>query len=136
MLALPPQASVAAAVEMMNQRNVGAIVVLDEERVQGIFTERDALRRVIQRRLDVESTDLSEVMTRQLAVIRPSTSIQEALAVVNAKGVRHLPVMEGETLLGLLSVRDLVQYLVEDQQHQIEELVDYIHGQYGPSIHG
>lgn len=131
--AIPPDATVAAAVRMMNERNIGAVAVVEDDRLIGIFTERDVLRRVIDGRMDPETTPLYEVMTRDLAVIKPTTTIAEALVVINSRNCRHLPVLDGERLVGMLSIRDLTNWLVDDKEHRIAELVEYISGNYGPT---
>jgi CBS domain-containing protein len=100
--------------------------------LRGIFTERDVLKRVVAAGLDAETTSVSDVMTTQLAYIRASTTVREAMLIVNTKGCRHLPVLDGDRLLGIVSVRDLINHVVDGQEHQIAELVHYIAGNYGP----
>lgn len=126
-----PEATVAAAVQLMNERNVGAVCVVEDGKLCGIFTERDVLRRVIDGCLDPDTTPLFDVMTRQLTVIGPNATVTDALAAVNSRNCRHLPVLEGDELVGVLSIRDLTAWIVDGQEHQIAELVDYIYGGYG-----
>ena len=127
-----PETTVAEAVGVMNQRNIGAVLVTDAERkLLGIFTERDVLRRVVDGRLDVDATAVSEVMTSSVACVRPDTIVRDALVVFNSHNCRHLPVVEGDRVVGLLSIRDVTAALVEDREHEIEELTDYIYGSYG-----
>lgn len=128
-----PQATVTEAVHLMNQKNIGAVAIMDGQRLLGIFTERDVLRRVIDGRMDPDSTPVSKVMTEKLAYVRPDTLLGEAMAVVNAQGCRHLPVMKGERLVGMISTRDLIHAVLDGQEHQISELMQYISGNYGPS---
>jgi CBS domain-containing protein len=128
---ISPEATVAAAVRLMNEKNIGAVAVTDEGKLVGIFTERDVLRRVIDAGMNAELTPLYEVMTRQLVIIRPTTTVEEALVIVNAKKCRHLPVLEGDELVGMLSIRDLTNWIVDGQEHRIHELVEYITGTYG-----
>lgn len=130
--ALGPDDTVADAVRLMNRENVGAVMIFDpEERLMGIFTERDVLRRVIDGRLDYESTRLEDVMTRRLATLKPSMVVEEALQLVNSIGCRHLPVLDGERVLGMISIRDLTNSLVEAREQEISELTEYIAGSYG-----
>lgn len=119
-------ASVVAAVEQMNRRNIGALLVMDGERSLGIFTERDVLTRVVGKGRDPGRTPVGEVMTRSLVSIGPDTTVQEAMAVITEKRCRHLPVMAGGRLLGMISAGDLTRWTVRDQQRTIEELVDYV----------
>lgn len=131
--AVTPENTVTDAVHQMNRKNIGAVAVIQQDgELVGIFTERDVLRRVIDARLDPDSTPVSQVMTTALAFIRPDTTVGEALVVVNAKACRHLPVMDGGQLVGMISIRDLINQVVDGQEHRISELVQYISGGYGP----
>lgn len=126
------KASVADAVRAMNEARVGAVIVLDGGRLAGIFTERDVLRRVVESHRDPEETPVSEVMTRDVVVIKPSDTVQHAMVLVNTRNCRHLPVMDGDVVKGMVSVRDLIGAVVDGQEHLIAELTDYIYGGYGP----
>ncbi|WP_440995288.1 CBS domain-containing protein [Arhodomonas sp. SL1] len=129
--ALGPQASVGEAVRLMNQHNIGAVLVLDgDQQLLGIFTERDVLRRVIEQRLDYDATPVEEVMTRKVFVIPPQTPIEDALALVDKHNCRHLPVMDGDRLHGMISIRDLTAAVVADRESEIRELTSYIAGSY------
>jgi CBS domain-containing protein len=130
--AVAPEVTVTEAVHLMNECNVGAVAVVHDGRLAGIFTERDVLRRVIDSRLDPDKTPVSRVMTEQLVYATPQMTVGEAMVVVNAKGCRHLPVLDGDRLVGLVSVRDLINMVVDGQEHRIAELVQYIYGDYRP----
>lgn len=138
--AVTAKATVTEAVHLMNEKNIGAVAIMEGDELLGIFTERDVLRRVIDGGLNADTTPVSEVMTKQLAFVRPESSVGEAMAVVNAKGCRHLPVMEGSKLVGIISTRDLINAVLDGQEHQITELMQYISGGYGapqvPVQHG
>jgi len=130
--ALGPDDTVADAVRLMNREQIGAVMVFDpEERLMGMFTERDVLRRVIDARLDYESTRLEDVMTRRLATLTPSMVVEEALQLVNQVGCRHLPVLDGDEVRGMISIRDLTNTLVDERDAEISELTNYIVGSYG-----
>ncbi len=132
--ALGAQASVLDAVHTMNARNIGAVVVLDPAgELLGIFTERDVLRRVIDGRLDYATTVLEDVMTRKVLCLTPDSTVEEALMMVNAYGCRHLPVREGDRIVGMISIRDLTNSLVADREAEIAQLTSYISGGYGSS---
>lgn len=130
------QTTVTDAVHMMNQRNIGAVAVMEKGRLVGIFTERDVLRRVIDGRMNPDDTRVAEVMTREVVVIRPDATVRDALVLVDTRNCRHLPVMNGDHLAGMLSVRDLIGAVVDGQEHRIAELTDYIYGGYGPHVGG
>lgn len=127
-----PGTSVAEAVRVMNERNTGSVLVMEQDgTLVGIFTERDVLRRVIDGHLDYDNTPVSRVMSEDVACIRGNTTVEEALVIVNSRNCRHLPVIDDERVVGLISVRDLVNAVVRDQEHRITELTDYISGNYG-----
>jgi CBS domain-containing protein len=129
-LSVPPDISVAAAVEVLNQNQVGSVLVLDGGRLVGIFTERDILRRVVGERRDPATTRVSEVMTRDLVVMRPSASVVDAMKVVSEKRIRHIPVVEAGNVVGVVSQGDLNHWLVRNREGQIQDLVDYVTGKY------
>lgn len=121
-----PQTSVGQAIERMNERRIGSVLVMDGERLVGIFTERDVLTRVVPGRLDPDKTPVAEVMTRQLVTITPVRTVQEAMMVVTDTRHRHLPVVEGEKVVGMVSIGDLTRWIVRDQQRTIDDLIDYV----------
>lgn len=125
-----PDATVADAVRRMNEARIGALLVVDEQggrqRPAGIFTERDVLTRVVAAGRDPAATSVREVMSTPLVVIRPETTVQEAMMVVTEKRCRHLPVMRGDDLVGLVSIGDLTRALLREQQAKIDDLVTYI----------
>lgn len=123
---IAPSAMVLAAVSRMNDRHIGALLVLDGKRPVGIFTERDILVRVIARGVDPTSTPISEVMTRHLITIRSDASVTDAMRVITHERCRHLPVVDDHELRGLVSIGDLTGWLVRDHQRTIEDLEDYI----------
>lgn len=121
-----PQASVGEAVARMNQRRIGSILVMDGERLVGIFTERDVLTRVVPQQLDPQRTPVGEVMTRNPISIAPTRTVQEAMMVMTDTRHRHLPVVQGGKVVGLISMGDLTRWMVRDQQRTIEDLTDYV----------
>jgi CBS domain-containing protein len=96
----------------------------------GIFTERDVLRRVVGERRDPSSTRVADVMTRELVVMRPTASVVDAMRVISERRVRHIPVVEGGKVLGVVSQGDLNHWLVRNREGQIQDLVDYVTGKY------
>jgi CBS domain-containing protein len=125
-----PETTVLDAVRRMNQHRVGALLVMDGERPVGIFTERDVLQRVVDAGKDPGKTQVAEVMTTDLVCVRPETTVHEAMAVITERRCRHLPVLDGKQLAGLVSIGDLTRWLVKDQHVQIRDLVDFITGKY------
>jgi CBS domain-containing protein len=118
-----PEISVADAVHKMYQCKIGALLVTEGKRLVGIFTERDVLFRVVNEGLDPKSTPVSQVMTPNPLAVKPTTTAEEAMRVVTEKRVRHLPVVEGEHLAGLVSSGDLTRAVVAAQEGQIDSLI-------------
>lgn len=125
-----PETSVADAVQRMAEESIGAVLVTDDHELLGIFTERDVLVRVISKKLDPTRTAVRQVMTPEPLCLRSTTPIAEALQIATGGKYRHFPVVEAEKLVGLLSVRDLMSWLVRAQQDQIEGLVQSMRTQY------
>ena len=126
-----PATSVTDAVRRMNSESIGCLLVIDDDRTVGIFTERDVLTRVIEHGRDPATTLVSDVMTRDPVSIDRHATLEEAMAVMRSRRFRHLVVTgDGGALSGLLSINDLIGWLVEDREHEIEQLVNYISGNY------
>jgi len=129
-LSVPPDITVAAAAAVLIQNQVGSVLVMDAGRLVGIFTERDILRRVVGERRDPATTRVADVMTRELVVMRPGSSVVDAMRVISEKRIRHIPVVEGTTVVGVVSQGDLNHWLVRNREGQIQDLVDYVTGKY------
>jgi CBS domain-containing protein len=129
-----PDDTVFEAVTRMVKANVGAILVMDGSRVRGIMTERDYLRFVTELGRTARDTPVLDLMTRKVLYVTPETSIQEVMALMTEARIRHVPVMEGETLLGLVSIGDCVKQLSREQEVQLRTLEAYIADAYpGPA---
>ncbi len=105
---LTPSASVREAARLMSENHIGALLVMDEGRLVGIFTERDAINRVLAEGRDPDSTPLSEVMTRDPVTLSPQTAATQALRLMGEVGFRHLPVVANDEVCGIISLRDFV----------------------------
>jgi len=123
-VSVAPRTPVAECVRQMNEHRIGAMLVMDSGELLGIFTERDALTRVLGTGLDPGTTAVSDVMTRQPITVTPTTTLEEAMAIVTRERVRHLPVVQGGKVVGIVSSGDLTHRLVRDQAREIQELVD------------
>ncbi|HEY0707530.1 MAG TPA: CBS domain-containing protein, partial [Polyangia bacterium] len=122
-----PRASISDAIALMNEKNIGSVLVMDGERMVGIFTERDVLTRVVPRRLDPAKMPVSEVMTQRPVTIAPTATVEEAMMVVSDTRRRHLPVVDGGRVIGMISIGDLNRWVVRDQKRTIDDLIDYVH---------
>lgn len=116
------------AVRYMAERGVGAVPVIDDGQLQGMFSERDYARKVILEGKASRDTLLRDVMTSPVITIAPNALAEEGLALMTRKRIRHLPVMEKGQLTGLVSIGDLVNVVIGDQQHLIEQLERYVTG--------
>jgi CBS domain-containing protein len=121
-VSVSPVTPVRQVARLMSERKIGAILVIQQGRVIGVFTERDLMGRVIAKSLDPATTAVSQVMTPDPLSIGPDTTVQEALALMNDYRLRHLPVVEGEALVGIVSARDLTRSVVRKQREQIESI--------------
>jgi len=123
-----PDDSVSDAIKEMAVKDIGALVVMDGENPVGMFTERDYARNVYLKGKSSPKTPVRDVMTAPVIFARPEQTIDECMSVMTRKRVRHLPVMDDGVLIGMVSIGDLVKTVIEEQQHTIEQLEDYIHG--------
>ena len=116
------------AIRVMAEKGVGALLVMDNNRLVGIVSERDYARKVILVGKSSKSTQVAEIMTADPVSVTPHQSVDECLAIMTARGFRHLPVVDGDEVVGVLSLGDLVRSIIEDQKHQINSLESYISG--------
>lgn len=123
-----PDTSVYEALEMMADKNVGALVVLDDDRLIGIFSERDYARRVALEGRRSRDTAVKEIMTEVVATVSPSHSMKDCMEFMTTQRVRHLPVLEDEQLIGLVSIGDVVKSIMSYQDQMIQQLEAYITG--------
>lgn len=123
------EASVLEAVQVMNDRSIGALIVMREGQMVGIFTERDVLRGVVGRQLDPARVRVGEVMTTRVICCTPATSVEEARELMKTKRVRHLPILDAEgEVVGVVSIGDLNAHLSTHQEVTIHYLEEYLHG--------
>ena len=120
-------ATVAEACHMMATNNVGIVAVLDGDRLAGVFSERDVVRKVIDRGLDPARTPVADVMTSRLVVADADEDYQSAMSKMDQANIRHLPVVSGERLLSMLSIRDLMRVALDDRSEEIEYLKEYLY---------
>lgn len=127
-LSVTPDATVYEALKIMADKNVGALVVLDGETVAGIMSERDYARKVILHGKSSREMQVREIMTSKVYYMRPEQNLQECMAQMTDRHVRHLPVLEDERLVGIISIGDVVKAIIADQESTIKLLENYITG--------
>ncbi|MHB0948635.1 MAG: CBS domain-containing protein [Gemmatimonadaceae bacterium] len=118
--------SVLEAARLMNEQGIGGLVVVEEEELVGVFTERDVLRRVVAERRDPEQTKVRDVMTTNVITCSPGTSLEECRAVMTGKRVRHLPVTGPDGLVGIVTIGDLLAFEVAEGRDTITQLQHYV----------
>jgi len=117
-----PEQTVYDCVAIMQEKNVGALVVFDGEKLAGIISERDFTRKVLLEERSARSTLIKDVMTRQVRYVHPEQSVETCLSMINQHRVRHLPVLENDKVIGMISIGDVVKHVISDKQVQIEHL--------------
>ena len=127
---IPGDATVFEAIQLMAARNIGALVVVTGEKLEGIFTERDYTRKVALQGKSSKDTLVSEILSSTLIVALPDSTIEDCMRLMTENRVRHLPVLDGEQLVGLVSIGDLVNWIISAQSVEIHQLQSYIAGQY------
>jgi CBS domain-containing protein len=127
LLCVPPEATVYDALQLMAQADVGALVVLDGERLAGIFSERDYARKVILFGKSSKETLVREIMTEKVLCVRPDQTVDQCMALMTDKRVRHLPVLDHKRVTGVISIGDVVKEFISEQRFMIEQLEHYIH---------
>jgi CBS domain-containing protein len=125
-LVIEAEASVFEAVQLMVEMNVGSLLVTEGGEISGIVTERDYLRRVTLEGRTDKSTEVREIMSSPLIVVTPDTSIDECMALMTDRRIRHLPVVEDDRVVGLVSIGDLVKFKSKQQSFEIQYLTTYI----------
>jgi signal-transduction protein with cAMP-binding, CBS, and nucleotidyltransferase domain len=114
------------AAKLMVERNVGSLLVTEDDETVGIVTERDYLRRVVAEERDGRKTPVREIMSAPLIVVTPQTSVDECMAVMTNRRIRHLPVAEGGAVAGIVSIGDVVKFQAREQTFELQFLQDYI----------
>jgi CBS domain-containing protein len=121
-----PETSVLDALKVMMDKNISALLVIDGSKLKGIFTERDYARKIILLGKSSKATKIAEVMTEKLVTIELGTSIDQCMQIMTERRIRHLPILENGLVIGIISIGDLVKFVIEDQKQTIEQLQNYI----------
>jgi len=127
-VSVSPDTKVIDALRVMAEREIGAVLVVDNGRLVGIMSERDYARKVILKGKSSQETPVRDIMTERVIYVRPQQTVPDCMALMTNKRVRHLPVLDEERLVGILSLGDLVKETISEQEFIIQQLENYIHG--------
>jgi CBS domain-containing protein len=128
--AVTPDTFVYDAIKLMADRNIGWVLVMDGGTLLGILSERDYTRKVVLQGRSSKTTTVSEIMTREVICVTPQHGVEETLRIVTQNRVRHLPVKDGERIVGLISIGDLVKWVINAQRSALSQLEAYVAGGY------
>ena len=123
-----PETTVIDALKLMAEKNIGAVLVLDEDRVAGVLSERDYARKVTLQGRSSQDTTAREIMSERVVGVEPQQTVEECMALMTDKRIRHLPVVEGGEVIGVVSIGDIVKNIISEQEFLIEQLEHYITG--------
>lgn len=123
---IAPDASVFEAIKLMADKSIGAVLVIENGKLVGIMSERDYARKVILKNRSSRETPVKDIMTEKLICVSPDHTIDGCMAIMTDKKIRHLPVMEGKKLVGIISIGDVVRSIINDREHTIQQLENYI----------
>lgn len=122
---IAPKDTTYKAIEIMTEHNIGALLVIDEDHVAGIFSERDFARNIVLKRLSADEVLVEELMTKEIYCIEPDKSVEECMAVMTTAHIRHMPVFENKKLIGLVTFADIVKALLLEHKIKIQDLENY-----------
>ena len=125
---IAPRTTAYNALQIMAEKNVGALLVMEKEKLVGIFSERDYARKVILKEKSSKNTSVGDLMTREVFYINADSTLEESMALMTAKRIRHLPVLKHNQLIGIVTLGDVVRQIITDQKFAIRELEKYITG--------
>jgi CBS domain-containing protein len=121
-----PDDTVFEALQLLAEYEVGALMVMDQGKLVGVFSERDYTRKIALQGRNSKETRVRDIMTRDVLYVKPTTGTREAMALMSEKKIRHLPVLDGSTVVGMISIRDIMDDIIADHESTIEQLENYI----------
>ena len=126
--AVPPDVAVVQAIRLMAEKGIGAVLVMEGRRLVGILSERDYARKIVLMDRSSATTPVREIMTAELVTVAPTVSVEQCLELVTNRRIRHLPVLDGDQVVGVISIGDLVKSVIAQQRRELGQLQEYITG--------
>lgn len=126
--AVPPDVAVVQAIRLMAEKGIGAVLVMDGRKLVGILSERDYARKIVLMDRSSATTPVHEIMTAELVTVGPTVTVEQCLELVTNRRIRHLPVLDGDEVMGVISIGDLVKSVIEAQRRELGQLQQYITG--------
>jgi len=126
-----PETTVFDTLQLLTDKDIGAVVVMDGGRLTGIFSERDYVRQAVKDIETIKHKPVSLFMTREVFTIKTEETVKDCMLIMTARHIRHLPVMDGDNLVGIITIGDVVKQVISDQTKLLEEMENYISGRYG-----
>jgi CBS domain-containing protein len=127
---VPPDSTVFDAIKLMSEKNIGALLVMEDSRLVGVFSERDYTRKVILKGKSSKTTAVREIISTPVISVEPAHTVEECMRLMTEHRVRHLPVLEGGRVAGVVSIGDLVNWTISAQHTALSQMEDYISGKY------
>jgi CBS domain-containing protein len=127
---VPPNVMVFDAIRLMSEKNIGALLVMEGERLVGMLSERDYTRKIILRGKSSKTTPVREIISTRVISVSPDSSVEECMRLMTDNRIRHLPVLDGNRVIGIVSIGDLVNWIISAQGVAISQMEDYISGKY------
>lgn len=127
-LSVDPEATVYEALQLMSEKNIGAVLVTSDKKLVGILSERDYARKIILKGKTSRDTKVKEIMTSQVLYVKPGQSVEDCMAIMSEKHIRHLPVIDNDELIGIISIGDVVKAIITEKEFVIKQLENYISG--------
>jgi len=131
-VSIEPDVSVYEALRSMSENDIGALLVMEDNKLRGVFSERDYARKVILSGKSSQNTLVKDVMVTRLFSVHPEDDVEDCMRLMTEQHIRHLPVFQGEHLIGIITIGDVVKGVIEDQKTMINDLENYISGGYFP----
>jgi len=125
-----PDSTVYDCIQLMSDKNIGAVLVVENGKLGGVFTERDYTRKIVLKGRSSKTTPVREVLSRPVISVKPEDTIEDCMRLMTEHRIRHLPVMEGDRIVGIVSIGDLVNWIISAQHVALNQMEAYISGQY------